>query len=276
MPLPDEFAFSQAALADYLDCRRRFQYRYLARLAWPAIEMEPALDRERRMLHGQAFHRWIQRYIAGLPAASLDSALRHDPTLARWWQAFQAHPLPGLPVDRQAEVRLAAGLAGYRLLATLDMVAVDPGARAVIVDWKTGARPEKEVQWADRAQTRVYRYLLVRAGAFLNGGREWQPEQVVMAYWFAESPAEPVWLPYDRPAFEDDAAFLEAWIETIATTPEDGFPLTDDVRRCTTCVYRSLCQRGVQAGPLQDEPDSETDSLADFDLDFDQIAEVAF
>ena len=36
--LPPDFHFSQRSLQDYVDCRRRFQLRYLQHLAWPAVE----------------------------------------------------------------------------------------------------------------------------------------------------------------------------------------------------------------------------------------------
>ena len=40
--LPDDFHFSQGSLQDYVDCQRRFQLRYLMKLAWPAVDAEPA------------------------------------------------------------------------------------------------------------------------------------------------------------------------------------------------------------------------------------------
>ena len=45
--LPEGFRFSQSSLQDYVDCRRRFQLRYLQNLAWPALQSEPALENER-------------------------------------------------------------------------------------------------------------------------------------------------------------------------------------------------------------------------------------
>ena len=57
MPLPANFRFSQASLTDYLDCPRRFQLRYLLEQAWPAVESEPLLERERLAELGRRFHR---------------------------------------------------------------------------------------------------------------------------------------------------------------------------------------------------------------------------
>jgi hypothetical protein len=52
--LPLDFQFSQGSLQDYVDCRRRFQLRYLDQLAWPAVEAEPLLEHEQRYLRNDS------------------------------------------------------------------------------------------------------------------------------------------------------------------------------------------------------------------------------
>jgi hypothetical protein len=52
--------------------------------------------------------------------------------------------------------------------------------------------------------------------------------------------------------------------------------MTEQVELCRFCVYRSLCNRGVQAGALsENEQEAEGESLG-FDFDFEQIAEIEF
>jgi len=68
MKIPDNFAFSQHNLQDYVDCPRRFELRYLKKLAWPAIQSEPVLAIERHMQLGERFHRMVQQHQSGLPA----------------------------------------------------------------------------------------------------------------------------------------------------------------------------------------------------------------
>jgi hypothetical protein len=57
-----------------------------------------------------------------------------------------------------------------------------------------------------------------------------------------------------------------------------GFPLTLEERRCKFCTYRSLCDRGREAGSLEDWDAADYDSpdYIDFEIDFDQIAEIEF
>jgi hypothetical protein len=120
-------------------------------------------------------------------------------------------------------------------------------------------------------QTRVYRYVLVEAGAALNGGQPIEPEQVTLVYWFAEFPAEPEVLPYDSAQHAEDAAYLIGLVDEIAARTDPVWPLTSDEKRCRFCTYRSLCERGIAAG-TGDESDVELD----LDIDLAQVEEIAY
>jgi hypothetical protein len=62
-----------------------------------------------------------------------------------------------------------------------------------------------KTEWlAIRWQTRVYRALLVHAGAHLNGGKPIQPEQIEMRYWFSDFPNDPAVFPYQADQFKRD------------------------------------------------------------------------
>src|SRR5512135_2793344 len=181
MPLPPDFQFSQASLQDYVECRRRFQLRYLLQLQWPAPEAEPAEELEQHMLDGATFHRLIHQHRLGIPAGQLQPD--EEGPLAEWWRAYLASPPPDLPARQYPELALSAPLGEHRLIAKFDLLAIDPTRRAVIVDWKT-SRKQTATWLAARLQTRVYRYVLSQTGAHLNDGAAIQPEQIRMVYWF--------------------------------------------------------------------------------------------
>jgi CRISPR/Cas system-associated exonuclease Cas4 (RecB family) len=276
MALPSDFQFSQSSLQDYVDCPRRFQLRYVLQLAWPAQEVEPALENEQHMRQGAAFHRLVHRHALGIPAENLSRAAR-EPDLRRWWHNYLEHRPEGLPEMRFPEIVLSAPTGEHRLLAKYDLVAVDAGQRAIIVDWKTSRKRTKRKYLAERLQTKVYPYLLVRAGAHLNSGQPIAPEQVEMIYWFADHPDDPAHFSYDEAQYEADRACLTSLVEEIAGPGDVDFPLTPQEQRCKFCPYRSLCQRGVKAGSL-DEMEDEADAGDAFGvvLDFDQIAEIEY
>lgn len=274
MPLPAAFTFTQSNLQDYVTCPRRFALRYIQQQKWPAVESEPARERERHMQQGADFHHMIHQHLSGVPEAVLTPRGSEEP-LRRWWAAYLQHGLTGLPAQRHAELVLSAPLAGHRLLAKYDLIAVEPGEKLVIVDWKTSLRVPKQAQAAARMQTLVYPYVLVEAGFYLNGEQPVSPEQVTMVYWYAEAPDQPHVFAYDTAAHKSAREELRDLITEIQT--RDGFDLTTDESRCRFCAYRSLCDRGIEAGD-ESELDVEADDIPDDPLDFDldQIAEIEF
>ena len=296
MTLPTDFQFSQGNLQDYVDCPRRFQLRYLLRLAWPAVEVEPALENERHLQQGAAFHRLVHQHILGLSPERLSSMVT-DKDLGRWWHNYLNSAPADLAESRYPEVALSAPVSGHRLVAKYDLIAVGPvlspsaglginsaegpGQRAAILDWKTSRKRPRRKWLAQRLQTKVYPYLLVLAGSHLNEGKRGtsslQPEQVEMVYWFANFPEDPESFPYDAVQYDADGDYLASLVEEIKSLKDDDFRLTTQERRCSYCPYRSLCRRGVRAGPF-DEVESEPEVGDDFEiaLDFEQIAEIEY
>lgn len=278
--LAPDFQFSQASLQDYADCPRRFQLRYVERVAWPAPQAQPLHEQERRSEQGQRFHQLVQQHLLGIPEAKLTRSAVTDPDLARWWEAYLTTRPTELPGQPYIETTLAAPLMGQRLSAKYDLIVVTP-THVHIFDWKTSARPRQPAKidaLFERLQTRVYRYLLVRAGSDLRAGLPVTPEQVSMTYWFAETPTMPLDFPYDSLQYTADERLLSAMLAEIRSRdPEIPWELTAQEKRCAFCPYRSLCERGITAGTF--DPDEDVLQLTEndaFDLDFDQIAEIAF
>lgn len=274
MTLPESFQFTQGNLQDYVECRRRFQLRHVLMQPWPDLITDRPSDFELHLQRGAALHRLAHQHARGLEPERLSETI-HDETLARWWQTFLHYPPPDLPEElRRAEIMLAAPLAGHRLVAKYDLIAARPGERLVIVDWKTHRRRPRRSELARRQQTRVYRYLAVEAGADLNGGRRPSPEQVEMIYWFAQRDGATEHFAYDSAQHDSAREHLTSLVGQISAHTEPVWPLTADSRRCDFCNYRSLCERGVRAGFLDDlEADIEPDEDR---IDLEQITEVEF
>jgi CRISPR/Cas system-associated exonuclease Cas4 (RecB family) len=249
MGLTSDFQFSQSNLQDYAICRRRFQLRHLLKLAWPGVEVEPALEHERLLLLGAVFHGMIHQAILGIPSDRLLRMAR-EPELKIWWDNFQAYGMQDLPGEVSPEVMLSTTVRGFRVLAKYDLIAIHEDGRLVIVDWKTTLKRPSRAALMNRLQSKVYPYLLVRAGNHLVQADHIVPEQIEMIYWFAEHPQMPERFKYDQHKFQQDENELSSMIEEIAGLDEDQFNLTENEQFCTSCLYRSLCQRGVIAGPI--------------------------
>jgi CRISPR/Cas system-associated exonuclease Cas4 (RecB family) len=268
--LPPVFQFSQNNLQDYADCARRFQLRYVEGQRWPAVENEPLEEHEKFMEQGSEFHLLVQRHLLGVPADQLSPA---DPLLAAWWDSYLRVPPPDIPSTvRVPETQLSTPLGDQRLLARFDLLAIEPGQRAVIVDWKTTRHRPKRETLAARLQTRLYPFVLAEAGAALFGGPI-TPDQISLIYWFAEEPGKPEEFIYNAAAHEANREYLSDLIAQVLKHKEEIWPLTDDLKQCDYCVYRSLCNRGVTAGDFR-EIDFERDD--DFNVDLDGVEEIAF
>ncbi len=281
--LPDGFVFSQSSLQDYVDCPRRFQLRYLEHCRWPAPETDDALEFERRMQSGQAFHRLMRQFYSGVAPALLEPVAATDDDLRRWWANHIATPPAGLPQDvREAEVTLATTLCAgstpaspcFRIEARYDLLAGTPGGRWTIVDWKTVEKRTPRERLQSRLQTRIYPLVLVRGGATFNDG-PLAPEGVEMLYWFAGYPAQPERFAYSAEALMADEAYLQGLLAGIVAQAGE-FLKTQDKRLCHYCVYRSLCWDDVAAGLSAGAGDAETSAAALDDLDLDAITPIPF
>ncbi len=280
MDVLERFEFSQSSLQDFKDCQRRFQLRYIQRLAWPALQAEPARENERHIQRGERFHRMVQQYLLGVPAERLERIAQadEDENLLRWWQNFSTVIPPLLVGTRHVEVTLSAPvLDSYRLAAKYDLVMSSAGSKIIIYDWKTSIRRPRAEVLRQRLQTRVYRYLMVRAGKQFNGGRDVTPEQVEMIYWFAEPDQPRERIPYSLAMYQEDETYLNGLITEIRSLPPDGFRMAPDEGACRFCVYRSLCERGVEAGAqAETEADWEGNPQTSLDFDLEQIGEIGF
>jgi len=256
-----------------VDCARRFQLRYIERLSYPAVESEPAVENEKHQQEGEFFHRLVQQFLVGIPGGQI-SKLANTPNLQRWWENFQSADLSGLQdgTSLHPEAILSAPLGKFRLIAKYDLIAIRDG-KAVIYDWKTYRKRPRNEWLAARMQTRVYRALLAHAGAHLNSGQTFAPEQIEMVYWFADFPSDPARFAYTSVQYKRDWDLLVKLAVEIADA--SSFPLTDDHTRCLYCPYRSYCERGVRAGEA-DQAEAETEAEELFDVNFEQIGEIAF
>lgn len=274
MTLLEGFVFSQRNLQDYVDCPRRFQLRYLYRLSWPAVEVEPALEHERRLRQGALFHKMVHQHLLGIPSDRISESIT-DEDLRRWWTNYLTTKPADLPGDKYPEITVASSIQGRGLSAKYDLLVASAVNEVVILDWKTSDHLP-DLEWhRNRLQTRVYRYLLLTAGSNLLKDGEFSPDAIEMVYWYAGFPDQPVSLPYNSKQAELDEEYLSALIKEITSLEDDEFPLTEHEHRCRFCAYRSYCDRGEEAGPLYEFPEYfDEDADLDIDFDFDQIAEI--
>jgi hypothetical protein len=258
-----------------MQCKQHFYLRYVKKLTWPAPVTEPILLREQQLENGNNFHLLIQQYIAGIPAMELSRTIL-DENLQHWWQNFlQYDPMKDMEGKKLAEYTLSTRLAGYHLDAKFDLLVIHPDSSITIFDWKTNQFRPSFINLEKNLQTQVYRYVLASTGSSLLPAGNFQPENIRMTYWYVEFPDTPISFNYSSITMRNEQNHLASLIEEITHLSEDAFERTEKEKYCQVCTYRSLCDRGITAG-IMDEETSFDDASDDIfsDLDIDQIGEI--
>jgi len=279
MRLPDNFMFSQANLQDYVDCKRRFQLRYIYQLEWPAVESEPVSENEAFLERGSAFHRLVHQYFLGLPEEQLLKFVI-ELNFDKWWNAFLDY-LPNLDIDRMQvfpEIRMATQLQGHRLMGRYDLILIGKG-EVKIFDWKTTVHRQKRKVLEERMQTRVYPSLFFKEGHHLVRNKDFHINTIEMVYWFPEFPNEPEIFQFTEDQLHKDLSYLQQLIQEIESNLEEEYLMTDRIQRCQYCRFRSFCNRGIEAGSILDYETlfgQEKDEKSDLSLDFSLLPEIEF
>ena len=269
MKITAPFTFSQSSLQDYNDCPRRFQLRYIDKVQWPAVETAPLLENERRQIEGQIFHRMVQQYFIGLPEGKI-ALLASTVNLQRWWENFLTHGPKQTSGLNFTELSLGSRIGKHRIIAKYDLVAIKAETTITIYDWKTYLKRPKRIWMTDRYQTKVYPSLLHRSKEkFLVSGNT-ESENIEMIYWYAEFPDKPDKFTHQESQAIQTWEALEQLIHEIDA--RQSFPMTENEKLCSFCVYRSYCERGTSAGEMDD-----IDIIPIIDeIDLEQIQEIEF
>lgn len=275
MAIMNNFQFSQASLQDFKDCRRRFYLRYVQKLAWPALEAEPVLENEAWLQQGAEFHRLVHQYLQGVPSEMLSKRISGK-NLSSWWENFLMYTPVEISNQLFPERVLATQLEGHPLIAKFDLVAIEEKTTLVIYDWKTSRHPGSRSKLAQRLQTKVYPYVLAKAGNPFLDGEDISPERIKMVYWYASRPNEPEVFQYRSSIMQlDEEVISQMIMEIDRLSVIEDFPLTEERSLCGHCVYRSLCDRGKKAGDLDAFEDEILPGIEET-LDFDHIQEIEF
>lgn len=273
MLLPVDFQFNQNKLQDYLDCPKKFQLRYIDKMAWPALISEPANELELSLSLGSLFHQAIHQFFLGVDTGLIEAYQVH-PQQKIWWNSFLTHFHMPSNARIFTELDLRSPFMSYHLIAKYDLLLFDSQESVIIYDWKTTKNYPKRQWLMDKAQTLVYPLMLTLAGKSINQGLDISASSIKMVYWFANHPEKPIEFQYDDYHFIADQKRLKVILKEIESNLESEFPKTEDPRQCKFCNFRSYCSRGVEAGIIDKETESSYISEGINLIDFDQIEEI--
>jgi hypothetical protein len=143
---------------------------------------------------------------------------------------------------------------------------LQPDGRALILDWKTEARPRGRKQLAADIQTQLYPYVLAEGSTALAGGRPpvtgpVPPARIEMIYWQANEPANPVRFRYSAEQHAANRARFQLLADRAEALPPDHEPPPmDELAICAHCQYRTYCRKEVSpAAAMEEVPEDETE-----------------
>jgi hypothetical protein len=271
MGLPDYFRFSQNNLQDFVDCPRRFELKYILKQSWPAIVSEPILKFELHQQLGRQFHTLVQRHLAGIPMGVLEETLT-DPYLERWWKNYLNFISLFKENKKLAEMPSSIPFDQFHLMAKYDCLIFGTDKKITIIDWKTTQFRTQSLILKKKLQSMVYPFLFHEAHK-----KEYSAEHIELIYWFPEFPDEPERLNYSVEQHVKNSQYLHQLINDAANLKPGEFRLTANEKLCKYCVFRSLCNRGIQAGAGLSVDSDSADSLSELaDLDFNAVEEIRF
>ena len=271
MNIKEDFTYSQSNLQDYIDCPYKFYLKHILELPWPAILYQEALDYEMHLKMGEQFHTLIHQYGLGIPIEYLSASANHT-MLSLWWNNFLSYGKTYIEEEEEKigeaqrfyEIPLNATLGEYRISAAFDMLLLSPSGKACIFDWKTERKqthPQRRKRLAKRIQTRLYCLMpyLVQT-----------PTEISMLYWFANDPQNPERFDVHPDQTQKEHSYFERLLNKIQNNKESDFQKTTQEHHCLFCAYRSFCERGIQAGGIDENIDEESH------YSLDQVDEFAY
>lgn len=258
-----ELYFSQSALAIFNNCRRRFRYRYLDGLYWPA---EWGMNEEIKndLKQGRQFHLLAERYYSQTLG---ETALNSNPLLQSWLNRLKKFSAADNVVAAEQELRFKEE--NLKLLAKYDLLKYDSSEKKIIIyDWKTDKKSLYQKDIENSMQSRFYLFLLFEAG-YDYFAADYELEQMPeLIYWNPRYPNQSLQIKYNQADFEVDRNYFQELITEILAEVE--FPLTDDLNKCRFCEYRPIC-RG-------EKPESKEliEEDLDLNLDWEAVEELEF
>lgn len=237
---------SQSHLKVLSTCGRKFQHTYLDQLGF--ISAAPSGDQQQ----GQLFHQLMQQYWMGL---DINPLLETSAKMRSRFESFQAHPPRLIEGEQLTEHRRMSRFGKFLLVGVFDLLILGQN-QAQIIDWKSYQKPRSPQHLKNNWQTRLYPYILSQSSPY-------QPQQISMTYWFAQSKQNPLnqnshtyHFPYDGQQHHETEVKLSCQLSQLQNWLENfqqgqAFPQVEHQNICQneteTCVFLERCQRNLPA-----------------------------
>jgi hypothetical protein len=275
--LTERLTFNQSSLQDYTECPRRFELGTLMDTSWPAPNTTPLEKVEKLTEVGNDFHQLCQQFFIGIDPQLISASINNQ-DLRDLWDSFLPYGRTLFSFPRFTEQILRVPIGNHYLIAKFDLIVQLAEDDYLIIDWKTTSKKPPRSVLSTRMQTYLYPFIFQQAGAELFPGPPLSPSSIKLQYWFPLASIKEEVFPYTQAKHSEVTETITALIEQIQDKILAGasFALTDNLKQCKFCLYRSFCDRGHQSSSLSEGLDLENENLSTNHFDFDLINEIEF
>jgi len=225
------FLFTQNSLSTFRKCPLKFKKKYIDNIKWEIFKE----DASRKL--GNDFHMLAYRYFSGISDEYLD--YDEDERMKIWFERLKnAFPIKDnyryLP-----EYKIRLSDVEERLEANYDLIIVKENA-IEIWDWKT-RELDRQVDYIDSIQTKVYMYLLKRCVKDIFN-MDIDYENIKMTYWTPEPGCEIDKLVYSKEKYDNDKRYILKLLDEIYNYDYTKFNKQNYAKQCRYCEFDSFCR----------------------------------
>jgi len=228
-----KFFYSQNSLKTFLECPKKFKYRYIEGISWSRSDdlVKEAIE------DGETLHSVAERYFLGIED---DFYYKNRDKTMIWMENLKkAFPLKTEDIYR-CEYEIRQRKEGINMMARYDLINFKFTGEIEIFDWKTNKTEFDKKVVEDSLQTKIYLFLLTENLNLFNINY-FKFKNISMTYWQVKFPHSPIKIEYSSQSHNDNKAYIKNLIETIDSYDFENCKKVP-IKSCNFCEFSSICK----------------------------------
>ena len=227
------FFYSQNSIKNFLECPKKFKYRYLEGISWKNSD---ELIKQ-SLKDGEDFHILAERYFLGMDE---DFYYKDINKLSKWMMDLKKNFPKNKNNSYLGEYEIRQKKNGINLMARYDLISFKSTGEIEIYDWKTNKDKFHPNFGSNSLQTKIYLFLLTE-NLNLFSINYFKFKNISMTYWQTNFPDSPLRISYSSQMHEENKIYLKNLIKEINSYDFSKFEQSDK-KACKFCEFMSICK----------------------------------
>jgi CRISPR/Cas system-associated exonuclease Cas4 (RecB family) len=225
--LGNNFYYSQSSLGTYIECPRKFRYKYIE--GWKE-NIESGLKEKIKL--GIDFHILAERYFNGID----DYFYVKDPQLLKWINTLKDNFSENFNYKSEYEIKL--NLNNIKIMAKYDLLVIKDDTIGII-DFKTNENLYKNLDISNSIQAQLYLLILAKSvkKIFLNA----KLENISMEFFQLNFPKDKKKIKIKKKNLEKIEKNIFNLIKKIKK--DKVFLKTENHKTCENCGFKEVCEK---------------------------------